>query len=64
MSTKKRVNGPKLRGQTAKAQSAEGLAEVARATNRLWRKHHLSYDQTGPLVELPSELSASERVGP
>jgi hypothetical protein len=39
MSTKKRVNGPKLRGQTAKRQSAEGVAEVARATNRLWRKN-------------------------
>jgi hypothetical protein len=41
MSTKKRVNGPKRRGQTAKAQPAAGLAEVARVTNRLWRKHHL-----------------------
>jgi hypothetical protein len=46
MSTKQRVNGPKRRGQTVKAQSAAGLAEVARATSRLWRKHHLSYDQT------------------
>jgi hypothetical protein len=46
MNTKKQVNGPKRRGQTAKAQSAEGLAEVARATNRLRRKHYLSYDQT------------------
>ena len=45
MSTKQRVNGPKRRGQTVKAQSdAAGLAEVARATSRLWRKHHLSYD--------------------
>ena len=42
MSTKQRVNGPKWRGQKVKAQSAEGLAEVARAT-----KHHLSCDQTG-----------------
>ena len=25
-----------------KAQSDAGLAEVARATSRLWRKHHLS----------------------
>jgi len=30
MSTKQRVNGPKRRGQTVKAQSAAGLAEVAR----------------------------------
>jgi integrase/recombinase XerD len=52
MSTKQRVNGPKRRGQTVKAQSAAGLAEVARATSRLWRKHHLSYDQTKYVVEL------------
>jgi len=30
MSTKQRVNGPKRRGQGVKAQSAAGLAEVAR----------------------------------
>jgi integrase/recombinase XerD len=48
---KQRVNGPKRRGQTVKAQSDAGLAEVARATSRLWRKHHLSYDQTKYLVE-------------
>jgi hypothetical protein len=38
MRTKQRVNRPKRRGQTVKAQSDEGLAEVARATSRLWRK--------------------------
>ena len=38
MSTKQRVNGPKRRGQTVKAQSDAGLAEVARATSWLWRK--------------------------
>ena len=51
MSTKQRVNGPKRRGQTVKAQSDAGLAEVARVTSRLWRKHHLSYDQTKYVVE-------------
>ena len=51
MSTKQRGNGPKRRGQTVKAQSDAGLAEVARATSRLWRKHHLSYDQTKYVVE-------------
>jgi integrase/recombinase XerD len=51
MNTTKRANGPKRRGQTAKAQSAAGLAEVARATGRLWRKHHLSYDQSKYVVE-------------
>ena len=38
MSTKQRVNGHKRRGQTVKEQSDTGLAEVARATSRLWRK--------------------------
>jgi len=47
MSTKQRVNGPKRRGQTVKAQSDAGLAEVARATSRLRRKHH----QTKYMVE-------------
>ena len=51
MSTMQRVNGPKRRGQTVKAQSDADLAEVARATSRLWRKHHLSYDQTKYVVE-------------
>ena len=51
MSKTKRVDGPKRRGQTAKAQSAASLAEVARATSQLWRKHHLSYDQSKYVVE-------------
>jgi hypothetical protein len=38
MSTKQRVNGPKRRGQTLKAQSGAGLAEVACANSRLGRK--------------------------
>jgi hypothetical protein len=51
--TKQRVNGPKRRGQTinAKAQSDACLAEVARATRRLWRRRHLSYNQTKYVVE-------------
>ena len=40
-----------LRGQTAKAQSAPGLTAVIRETSRLWRRHHLSYDQTKYIVE-------------
>jgi integrase/recombinase XerD len=38
----------KVRGQTQKANS---LGEVARQTVRLWRKHHLTYDQTKHIVE-------------
>jgi integrase/recombinase XerD len=39
------------RGQTAKARSHGDLAEVVRETTRLWRKHHLGYDQTKYVVE-------------
>ncbi len=38
-----------LRGQTPKAPS--DLAEAIDQTVRLWRKHHLTYDQTKYLVE-------------
>ena len=41
----------KLRGQAAKAQSSSPLAALIRDTSRLWRKHHLSYDQTKHIVE-------------
>jgi integrase/recombinase XerD len=43
-----------LRGQTAKAQSAPAapdLAAVIAQTTRLWRQHHLDYDQTKYVVE-------------
>ena len=39
------------RGQTAKAPSRADLADVIRETTRLWRKHHLGYDQTKYVVE-------------
>src|SRR3954452_9870875 len=39
------------RGQTAKAPSRTDLAAVVRETTRLWRKHHLGYDQTKYVVE-------------
>ena len=81
MRTMKRVNGPKRRGQTAKAQSDADLAEVVRATSRLlaqtpllrrhinpFGRYHFDLarmrQDVGPLVELPSEPSASERIGP
>ena len=41
----------KLRGQIAKAQSPPGLSAVIRETSRLWRRHHLTYDQTKYIVE-------------
>jgi integrase/recombinase XerD len=38
----------KVRGQTEQAKS---LSEVAKETAKLWRKHHLTYDQTKHVVE-------------
>lgn len=40
--------GAELRGQNG---SANSLREVVRETVRLWRKHHLTYDQTKHVVE-------------
>jgi integrase/recombinase XerD len=37
-----------VRGQNYEANS---LREVARQTAKLWRKHHLTYDQTKHVVE-------------
>ena len=51
MSSTKRRKSPESRGQTAKAPSRTDLAAVARETTRLWRKHHLGYDQTKYVVE-------------
>src|SRR3981081_3122603 len=39
------------RGQIAMARSRGDLEEVVRETTRLWRKHHLGYDQTKYVVE-------------
>jgi hypothetical protein len=43
MASPKRPFKRKLRGQTAIAQS---LSQVVQETFRLWRGHHLGYDQT------------------
>ena len=51
MSPPKRQRAPKRRGQTAKAPSRADLAAVVRQTTRLWRKHHIGYDQTKYVVE-------------
>ena len=48
MATRKRVPRGILRGQKAKTHS---LDEVVEQTFRLWRKHHLGYDQTKYVVE-------------
>lgn len=47
-------SGPKrlkMRGNRAKAHFPSGLAEIVSETVRIWRKHHLGYDQTKYVVE-------------
>ena len=46
MSLTTRRKPPERRGQMAKAPSHADLVGVVRETARLWRKHHLGYDQT------------------
>ena len=43
-------NTRRLRGQTPKANSPQDMTEVLRETTKLWRKHHLSYDQSRYVV--------------
>ncbi len=42
------AQGGRVRGQTEEANS---LQDIARQTARLWRKHHLTYDQSKHIVE-------------
>jgi integrase/recombinase XerD len=51
MPGKRVANPPKMRGQSAIAQSQPDLAQVIVQTVRLWRKAHLDYDQTKYVVE-------------
>ena len=39
-----------VRGQTTEAKSPQDMTEVLRETTKLWRKHHLSYDQSRYVV--------------
>lgn len=41
----------KVRGKQANTQFSDGLGDVVQETTRLWRKHHLGYDQTKYVVE-------------
>ncbi len=51
MAPQNRSKRRKVRGNPPKAQSPVGLAEIVSETVRLWRKHHLGYDQTKYVVE-------------
>jgi integrase/recombinase XerD len=44
-------NTSTVRGQKPKAKSSQDMTEVLRETTKLWRKHHLSYDQSRYVVE-------------
>src|ERR1700686_4126469 len=51
MAGRSRSKRAKVRGNSTKAQFASGLADIVLETARLWRKHHLGYDQTKYVVE-------------
>lgn len=51
MAGRSRPKRTKVRGNSTKAQCASGLADIVLETVRLWRKHHLGYDQTKYVVE-------------
>lgn len=44
-------NASIMRGQTPQAKSLQDMTEVLRETTKLWRKHHLSHDQSRYVVE-------------
>jgi hypothetical protein len=46
MAGRSRPKRAKVHGNSTKAQFAAGLADIISETTRLWRKHHLGYDQT------------------
>src|SRR5215210_8796013 len=51
MAGRSRPKRAKVRGNSTKAQFAPGLGDIVLETVRLWRKHHLGYDQTKYVVE-------------
>ncbi len=51
MAGSSRSKRAKVRGNSPKTQSPLGLADIVLETVRLWRKHHLGYDQTKYVVE-------------
>lgn len=51
MAGQSRSKPTKVRGNQPKAQYPPGLADIVSETVRLWRKHHLGYDQTKYVVE-------------
>ena len=57
--TKHPPDDPTLRGQSAEAKS---LRAVAQETAKLWRKGHLTYDQTKQVVALGTHLDCRHQI--
>jgi hypothetical protein len=51
MRDRSRAQQRTVRSQHTNTPFDEGLADVVRDTTRLWRTHHLGYDQTQYVVE-------------
>jgi hypothetical protein len=51
MASRNRPQRAGVRGKSEKTHYASGLTEIVSETVRLWRKHHLGYDQTKYVVE-------------
>jgi integrase/recombinase XerD len=63
MAGRNRPKRAKVRGNSTKAQFAAGLADIISETTRLWRKHHLGYDQTKYVVEQARRRLKLQPVG-
>ena len=63
MAGRNRPKHAKVRGNSTKAQFAAGLADIISETTRLWRKHHLGYDQTKYVVEQARRRLKLQPVG-
>lgn len=51
-----------MRTPSAKAKSQNGLKELISATIKLWRKHHLTYDQASYVSKEKRKALGIERV--
>jgi hypothetical protein len=63
MARQSRSKRTKVRGNLPKAQFPAGLATIVSETVRLWRKHHLGYDQTKYIVEQARRRLKLQPVG-
>jgi hypothetical protein len=64
MAGRSRPKRAKVRGEQPKAHFASGLAEIVSETVRLWREHHLAYDQTKYVVEQARRVYRNKPISP